>query len=77
MRKDYEAALKYSNKALRISADNWLAINNRGTSYFGLGKYELAKSDFAAAIALKPDDESLKYNARLTQEKITSTYAVK
>jgi len=76
-REEYETALKYSNKALKISANNWLAINNRGTAHFGLDRYEQAQKDFTAALALKPDDESLKYNVRLTQGKITSIYAEK
>ncbi len=73
--KKYENALKYSNKALKLAPKNWLAFNNKGTAYFGLGKYELAKENFAKAVALNPDDESLQFNIELAQSKITPVYA--
>ncbi|MCK5373645.1 MAG: tetratricopeptide repeat protein [Alphaproteobacteria bacterium] len=73
--KAYENALKYSNKALKIAPDNWLALNNRGTAYFGLGKFEQAKQDYVKAISLQPGDEGLAYNQQLVQSKITPVYA--
>lgn len=75
--KDYEQALKYSNKALKLAPENWMAFNNRGTAYFGLGKYEQAQQDYAKAISLQPGDEGLAYNEQLAQSKITPVYAQK
>lgn len=75
--KQYEKGLKYSNKALKLAPNNWLAFNNRGTAYFGLAKYDLAKQDYAKAISLQPGDKGLAYNQHLTQSKITPVYAKK
>jgi len=69
--KDYDAALKYCNKALKLVPDNWLAYNNRGTAQFGLGKYDLAHQDYVKAITLQPGDEGLAFNERLAQSKIS------
>ncbi|MBL4612173.1 MAG: tetratricopeptide repeat protein [Emcibacter sp.] len=75
--KAYGKALKYSDKALKIAPDNWLALNNKGTAYFGLGKYDRAQENYAQALSLKPDDEGLAHNAQLTQLEITPVYANK
>ncbi|OQB53030.1 MAG: TPR repeat-containing protein YrrB [Deltaproteobacteria bacterium ADurb.Bin151] len=41
--------------ALKVTDDNWLAYNNRGTAYNGLGHYVQAINDFNKAIEIKPD----------------------
>jgi len=69
--KDYDAALKYSNKALNLVPNNWLALNNRGTAHFGLGHYDQAQMDYAKAISLQPNDEGLAYNIKLAQSKVS------
>ena len=42
---DYQAALRYCNRALRIDEKNWHAYNNRSLAYLGLGNTAAAQRD--------------------------------
>ncbi len=48
---------------LKVTDNNWLAYNNRGVAYNGIGNYRQAIEDLNRAIEIKPDYEQA-YNSR-------------
>ncbi len=52
---DPTTAMDYFEKAATIDTTNALAVEKIGDLYFDLEKYELAKSDYCSALALKGD----------------------
>jgi len=74
---EHERALRYCDKLLVISPENWRGLNNRGTAYFGLGHYEKAQQDFAKAISLNPDDPQLHLNKQMAQKQSGNQYTQK
>jgi tetratricopeptide (TPR) repeat protein len=41
--------------AIEVTQNNWLAYNNRGVAYGGLGRYQDAMEDCRQAVKIKPD----------------------
>lgn len=58
--REYEEALRYCNRALRLDDRNWHAYNNRSLAYLGLNQIDKAKSDLERGLALNPQSNSLK-----------------
>lgn len=59
MEKNYEAALKEFDKAIKIKKNFWQAINNKGLAYFELNKIDLSIVSFKKAISLEENAEPL------------------
>lgn len=57
---DYEAALRYCNRALRIDEKNWHAYNNRSLAYLGLGNTTAAQRDLEKGLEINPNARTLK-----------------
>jgi tetratricopeptide (TPR) repeat protein len=65
--RDYEEALRYCNRALRLDERNWHAYNNRSLAYLGLNQVEAAKSDLEKGLALNPQSNSLQIIAKMVE----------
>jgi len=59
----YDRAIDEYTQALRLNANDALALYNRGDAYNSKGEYERAIQDFTQAIALRPDF-ALAFNGR-------------
>ena len=57
---DYDTALLYCNRALRIDESNWHAYNNRSLAYLGLGNTAAAERDLEKGLEINPDSRTLK-----------------
>lgn len=57
---DYESALSYCNRALRIDERNWHAYNNRSLAYLGLGNTAAAERDLEKGLEINPNARTLK-----------------
>ncbi len=57
---DYEAALRYCNRALRMDEKNWHAYNNRSLAYLGLGDTAAAQRDLERGLEINPGARTLK-----------------
>jgi tetratricopeptide (TPR) repeat protein len=57
---EYEEALRYCNRALRLDSSNWHAYNNRGLANLGLGRYGEARHDVEKGLALNPTSSELR-----------------
>jgi tetratricopeptide (TPR) repeat protein len=57
--RDFNEALRYCNRALRLDEKHWRAYNNRSLAYLGLGNLEAAQRDVSAGIAINPTGRSL------------------
>jgi tetratricopeptide (TPR) repeat protein len=57
---DYETALDYCNRALRIDERNWNAYNNRSLAYLGLGNIAAAERDLKKGLEINPNARTLK-----------------
>lgn len=57
---DYQAALRYCNRALRIDEKNWHAYNNRSLAYLGLGDTAAAQRDLESGLEINPQARTLK-----------------
>ena len=57
---DYEAALRYCNRALRMDEKNWHAYNNRSLAYLGLGNTAAAQRDLERGLEINPQARTLK-----------------
>jgi len=57
---DYEAALRYCNRALRMDEKNWHAYNNRSLAYLGLGNTAAAQRDLERGLEINPEARTLK-----------------
>jgi tetratricopeptide (TPR) repeat protein len=57
---DYQEALRYCNRALRIDENNWHAYNNRSLAYLGLGNTAAAERDLAKGLEINPHARTLK-----------------
>ena len=57
---DFESALRYCNRALRIDEENWHAYNNRSLAYLGLGNTAAAERDLEKGLAINPNARTLK-----------------
>ena len=63
-RKDYEAALKDFQTAVKLAPDNYRAHNNLGYSYRKLGNYARALESYDRALKLAPAfPEAIEYRA--------------
>jgi len=51
----WKNSIELWNHALKVTKDNYIAYNNRGTVYISLGQNEPAMNDYNEAIRLKPD----------------------
>ncbi len=58
----WKNGIELFSHALRITKNNVLAHNNRGTTYDKLGQHQLAIQDYNAVIRLKPDYAEAYYN---------------
>ncbi len=56
---EYEVALRYCNRALRLDSSNWHAYNNRGLANLGLGRYGEARHDVEKGLSLNPTAREL------------------
>lgn len=56
---EYDEALRYCNRSLRLDADNWHAYNNRSLAYLYLGDLESAQRDVSTGLELNPDGKTL------------------
>ena len=54
-RRNYERAVEYYTKALRLNPQLIGAYNNRGNVYNSMGEHDCAIKDFTKAIQLRPD----------------------
>ena len=52
--REYEEALRYCNRALRLDPSNWHAYNNRALANLGLGRYGEARHDVDEGLSLNP-----------------------
>ena len=57
---EYESALRYCNRALRIDEKNWHAYNNRSLAYLGLGNTAAAQRDLEKGLKINPSARTLK-----------------
>jgi tetratricopeptide (TPR) repeat protein len=57
---DYDTALRYCNRALRIDENNWHAYNNRSLAYLGLGNTGAAERDLEKGLEINPNARTLK-----------------
>jgi tetratricopeptide (TPR) repeat protein len=57
---DYESALRYCNRALRLDESNWHAYNNRSLAYLGLGNTAAAERDLEKGLEINPNARTLK-----------------
>jgi tetratricopeptide (TPR) repeat protein len=57
--KNYEAAIKSYSKAIKMYPGHSRALTNRGTCYYGLGKYDLALADYDKVISGKNKDVNI------------------
>ena len=55
MQRDYLAALDSFSRALRMKPHDAMLINNVGTAWMALGKYDKAKTYFVGALKIDPD----------------------
>lgn len=51
----WKNSMELWNHALKVTKDNYIAHNNRGTVYGSLGRYESAMNDYNEAIRQNPD----------------------
>jgi tetratricopeptide (TPR) repeat protein len=51
----YQLAIDYFNKAIRLEPAHVHALSTRGLAYVSYGQYQLAIADFNQTISLKPD----------------------
>ena len=65
--RDYESALRYCNRALRIDEKNWHAYNNRSLAYLGLGDVKAAQRDLETGLSLNPSSKTLVEVGRLIE----------
>jgi tetratricopeptide (TPR) repeat protein len=56
---EYDEALRYCNRALRLDVDNWHAYNNRSLAYLGLGDIDSAQRDVDKGLQLNPGGRTL------------------
>lgn len=54
--KEYETGLNYLDKALELSPDNMLVVQNKGYTYLQQGKYELAIEHFDKTLSKEPEN---------------------
>ena len=57
--REYEEALRYCNRALRLDPSDWHAYNNRGLANLGLGRYDEARHDVDKGLSLNPTSRDL------------------
>jgi len=65
--REYEEALRYCNRALRLDERNWHAYNNRSLAYLGLDQLDAAKRDLEKGLALNPQSGSLQVIAGMIE----------
>ncbi|MDH5567963.1 MAG: tetratricopeptide repeat protein [Myxococcales bacterium] len=65
---NYDEALRYCNRAIRLDPNNWRAYNNRGLAYLGLGNLEAARSDVERGFEINPSGNSLEIVAKLVEQ---------
>jgi tetratricopeptide (TPR) repeat protein len=65
--REYEEALRYCNRALRLDDRNWHAYNNRSLAYLGLDQVDKARSDLERGLELNPQSSSLKIIQRMVE----------
>jgi tetratricopeptide (TPR) repeat protein len=58
----WKNSIELFSHALRVTKNNYLMHNDRGTTYANLGQYQLAISDYNNAIRLKEDYADAYYN---------------
>jgi tetratricopeptide (TPR) repeat protein len=51
----WKNSISLSSHALKVTKNNYMAYNNRGSAYAGLGQYQLAIEDLNKSILLKPN----------------------
>ncbi len=71
--KQYGKCIEYSQLALKLNPDYYLAYNNIGSAYNMMGKWENAKEALTRALKLKPDFELAKNNYHLSVRQIAYT----
>lgn len=55
------------DQAVALSEAGWKAHTNRGAAHWLAGEIEAARSDFAAAAELAPDEEAVRHNNTLAR----------
>jgi tetratricopeptide (TPR) repeat protein len=68
-----EAALAYFQQALRLSPDHVVALENLGSAYRQLKKWDEARGAFERALAVSPDDAEANYGLGMTFAQIDDT----
>ena len=63
--KQYDTAIEYYTKAIRVNPDNADTYAKRGNAEYLLGKYKEAVTDYSKAIELDPKRENLKRKSLL------------
>jgi tetratricopeptide (TPR) repeat protein len=58
----WQSSITLFEHALNVTADNYIAYNNRGTAYLDLGNYRQAIGDFDKAIVINPNHAGSYYN---------------
>jgi len=59
---NFDSAIEYYNKALRIKPYYYDALNNRGVAYAAKGDFDRAIADYTEALRIKPDYYDALYN---------------
>jgi tetratricopeptide (TPR) repeat protein len=66
--REYEAALRYCNRALRLDTEYWHAYNNRSLAYLGIGDFDAAQRDVTRGLELNPGGKTLLLVQNLVDE---------
>lgn len=67
---DLERAAQISSARITKDSKNAIAYHDRATAYRALNRYDLARADYQAAIALKPDRENWPLDLRAMEAEV-------
>lgn len=67
---DLERAAQISSARIAKDGKDAIALHDRATSYRALNRYDLARADYQAAIALKPDRENWPLDLRAMEAEV-------
>jgi len=70
---EYKEALRFSNKAVELDANNTKGLFRRGKSYFHLNELEKAMEDFTKAISLDSSDLQVRQELTKVKEQLKNT----
>lgn len=74
-REDYETAIDWYTKAIKLTPDNAIAYYARGTAYYRKGEYENAIADYERALELEPSRTDIQGALQTAREELAKKNA--